>query len=357
MSNTQYKTFQIRIKKGHRLFPYFQQMCHDAKNMYNTTNFYIRQVFTALRQENALQPLQSEVLATLNHYIVKMNDRQHQAYQAKVSREQQKSIEQRREVKLNLFELPSKESPYIDYNFLDSLFKIMEQADYRALPTQSSQAVMKNVFQNWKSFFASLKDYRLHPEKYKAKPRIPNYCRAQEKEIQFTNQDCTLQQGRVLKFPKTSHRLNVGKLGSINGKFKQVRVLPRYGQYVVEIIFECTAEIKAGDKTRYMSIDLGVDNLATIVTTTGSQPVLVKGKRIKAINQYYNKTKAHYMGILRQGKQAKEGQHTSKRLERLHHTRYRRIKDLFHKASYHIVRQAVQQNTGVIIIGKNQGWK
>jgi putative transposase len=74
MSNTQYKTFQIRIKKGHRLFPYFQQMCHDAKNMYNTTNFYIRQVFTALRQENALQPLQSEVLATLNHYIVKMNE-------------------------------------------------------------------------------------------------------------------------------------------------------------------------------------------------------------------------------------------------------------------------------------------
>lgn len=66
---------------------------------------------------------------------------------------------------------------------------------------------------------------------------------------------------------------------------------------------------------------------------------------------------AHYMEILRQGKQAKEGQHTSKWLERLHHTRYRRIKDLFHKASYHIVKQAVQQNTGTIIIGQNQGWK
>ena len=54
-----------------------------------------------------------------------------------------------------------------------------------------------------------------------------------------------------------------------------------------------------------MSIDLGIDNLATIVTNTGRRPVLVKGKNVKSINQYYNKLKAHYLGILRQGKQTK----------------------------------------------------
>jgi putative transposase len=357
MTNTNYKTFQISIKKGHRLFPYFQQMCHDAKNMYNTTNFYIRQVYTALRQEESLQPLQREVLETIDHYIAEMNERQLQAYHSKVCREQQQPIEQRPEVKLTLFELPSKENPYIGYNFLDSLFKVMGQADYRSLPTQSSQGVMKNVFQNWKSFFASLKDYRQHPHKYKAKPRIPNYCRAQEKEIQFTNQDCKIKEGKFLKFPKIKHRLNIGKLGYTEGKFKQVRVIPKYRQYVVEMIFECTVETKVVEKGRYMSIDLGVNNLATIVTTTGSRPVLVKGKQIKAINQSYNKMKAHYMRILRHGKKPIEGQYTSKRLERLHHFRYRRIKDFFHKASFHIVHQAVNQNTGTIIIGQNQGWK
>ena len=104
-----------------------------------------------------------------------------------------------------------------------------------------------------------------------------------------------------------------------------------------------------------MAIDLGINNLATIVTTTGSHPVLVKGKHIKAINQYYNKMKAYFMSILRHGMQPKEGQHTSKRLERLHQIRHRKIKDLFHKASYQIVQLAVEQKIGTIIIGQNRG--
>ncbi|MCD9025544.1 RNA-guided endonuclease InsQ/TnpB family protein [Cohnella silvisoli] len=357
MSDSSYKTFQIWMKKSHCLFPYFEQMCQDAKHLYNTTNYYIRQVFTAFRQDKPLQPLQQEVLDTLHQYIEVMNERQFKAYQSKMAREQLKLADKRQEIHCNPFVLPSEESPYVDYYFLDSLFKVMEQPDYRALPTQSSQWVMKSVLQNWKSFFASIKDYRQHPEKYQGKPSIPSYSRAKEKEIQFTNQDCILKEGKFLKFPKTKQRLNIGKLGNTEGKLKQVRVVPRYGQYVVELIFECPVETKMVDKERYMGIDLGIDNLATIVTTTGSKPVLVKGKHVKAINQYYNKRKAHFMGILRHGKQPREGQHTSKRLERLHQMRHRKIKDLFHKASRHIVQLAVDQNIGTIIIGQNRGWK
>jgi putative transposase len=52
-----YRTFQIWIKPGHRLYPYLEQVCQDAKNLYNTTNFYIRQVFTAFRQNHPLKPI------------------------------------------------------------------------------------------------------------------------------------------------------------------------------------------------------------------------------------------------------------------------------------------------------------
>ena len=48
-----------------------------------------------------------------------------------------------------------------------------------------------------------------------------------------------------------------------------------------------------------MSIDIGIDNLATIITNTGRRPVLVKGKNVKSINQYYNKMKSHFTSILR----------------------------------------------------------
>ncbi|CAG9613127.1 hypothetical protein BACCIP111899_02322 [Bacillus rhizoplanae] len=61
----EYAAYQIWIKKGHKLYAYFMEMCQNAKTLYNTTNFYIRQVYTALRTEKTLQPLQQEVLHTL----------------------------------------------------------------------------------------------------------------------------------------------------------------------------------------------------------------------------------------------------------------------------------------------------
>ncbi|MBG9443474.1 transposase [Cytobacillus firmus] len=354
----QYKTNQILIKKGHRMFNYFEQSSANAKNLFNTTNFYIRQVYTALKSDKELQPLQREVLENIQKHLPKMNDVQLAAYLRKAEKEKSKPKEKRKELKCNLFEGPTKEKPFVDYNFFDALFKSMVQNDYRSLPTQSAQAVMKNVFQNWKSFFSSLKDYKKNPKKYKGRPRIPNYSRANQKEVVFSNQDCVVKEQRFLKFPKTKQRLNIGKLGLTEGKLKQVRVIPRHGQYVVEVIMETQrkSELKA-DNNKYMSIDLGIDNLATIITNTGHRPVLLKGRNIKSINQYYNKKRAHLYGILRKGKGPKEGSFSSNALTHLYQKRQRKVKDLFHKASRNIVNLAVQEDVSTIVIGLNKQWK
>ncbi|PEY99941.1 transposase, partial [Bacillus sp. AFS018417] len=81
------------IKKGHRMYAYFQESCQNAKNMYNTTNFYIRQVYTGLTQEKELQPLQKEVLDIIDQYIEKMNDTQLLAYRKKLAKEKKKPKE------------------------------------------------------------------------------------------------------------------------------------------------------------------------------------------------------------------------------------------------------------------------
>ena len=214
-TKNKYKTHQIWIKKGHRMYGYFQTMTQNAKNMYNTTNFYIRQVYTSLTVEKQLQPLQKEVLNIIHNKLDKMNEVQWIAYQKSMEKQQAKPKEKRKEITCNLFEKPSRENPYVDYHFLDSLFKVMAQKDYRSLPTQSSQGVMKMVFQNWKSFYASLKDYKQNPLKYKGKPRIPKYIRSMEKEVVFTNQDCVIKNNKFLKFPKTKEQLNIGKLGIV----------------------------------------------------------------------------------------------------------------------------------------------
>ena len=89
----------------------------------------------------------------------------------------------------------------LSYGFLDCLFKTIHQDGYKALPPHSAQGIMKAVFQNWGSFFKSLSDYKKHPHKYKKRPRIPGYCRADEKEAVFSNQECVIQEGKYLKFP------------------------------------------------------------------------------------------------------------------------------------------------------------
>ena len=37
--------------------------------------------------------------------------------------------------------------------------------------------------------------------------------------------------------------------------------------------------------------------------------------------------------------------------------RYLKIKDIFHKASFQIIKTALEENTHTIIIGKNKEWK
>ena len=239
-------------------------MCREAKNLHNTTNFYIRQVFTALRQDEPLQPLQQQIMDTLQANIGLMNERQLEAHQKRLRKQLLKPADQRKDSHCRLFELPTKESPYVDYAFLDCLFKVMEQADYRALPAQCSQWVLKGVLANWSSFFSSMKDYRAHPDKYAGRPHIPGYTRVKAKEVMLTNQDCEIKDRKYLKLPMTKQRLNIGKLGCTDGTLKQVRIIPKYGQYVMELVFSvCQAEVADVIKENVLAIDLGIEVILT----------------------------------------------------------------------------------------------
>ena len=69
----------------------------------------------------------------------------------------------------------TEKNKFIGYGLLDALFKVNKQADYFALPGQVNQQIMRVVFQNWKSFFTSLKDYKVNPQKYTGRPKLPKY--------------------------------------------------------------------------------------------------------------------------------------------------------------------------------------
>ena len=115
-------------------------------------------------------------------------------------------------------------------------------------------------------------------------------------------------------------------------------------------------EVKA-KKERCMGIDLGLENMATVLSNTGMPPILFKGGVIKSINQWYNKMRSRYYATLRNGQKNHEGSFHSKRLLGQDKQRYRKVKDFFHKVSYNIVKIAKENEMDTIVIGKNDHWK
>ena len=132
----------------------------------------------------------------------------------------------------------------------------------------------------------------------------------------------------------------------------QVRLVPHATHYTMEVIYERAITPADVDPAWVAGIDLGVNNLAVITANQpGFTPLLVNGRPLKALNQWYNKSRAHYQSLL------PEGQYTSHRLDVLTDKRKRQVDSYLHVASRRIVDHLVQQRIGTLVIGKNDGWK
>lgn len=151
----------------------------------------------------------------------------------------------------------------------------------------------------------------------------------------------------IIKLPKTNLYFKTKHC-----KICQVRVVPKNNYIVLEVIYESSVKELLKDNKRYMSIDLGVNNLATCASNVAGA-FIVNGKPIKSINQYYNRKKA----ILQSELEIKNKKKSSRRIQNLTLKRNNKIKDYFHKASRYIVNHLVNQSINTLIIGKNDGWK
>jgi len=162
----------------------------------------------------------------------------------------------------------------------------------------------------------------------------------------FTNQACKIKNG-YLYFQK---RCDLNLIKTKVDNLCQVRIIPNSNCYVIEIIYR--KEVKENDlkEKNYLSIDLGINNLATLVTNQGQQPLLVNGKIVKSINQYYNKKQALYQSYI-----GDKG--ISNRIKKLNFKRNNKINDYFHKTSRFIINYCIEHNIKNIVIGYNSGWK
>ena len=253
----------------------------------------------------------------------------------------------------------TKTGKWLRYQELDKILKQdVDYPDYKNIPdAQSAQQTLRLLDSNWKAFFNSIKDWSKNKDKYTGRPKLPKYKpKVGRMVFVVTNQRVRLRDD-LLHFPKSFRDFTVKprcvRLNNFK-KINQVRIVPNNQIFCVEIVYSISvADNLLSDNGRYMSIDLGLDNLATVVTNTGLNPVIVNGKGLKSNNQYYNKKNAHYQKVVKQ----MNNKFYTNRLYRLTQKRNFKIEDSLHKISKFIVTSALSNDISIIVIGNNKDWK
>lgn len=243
------------------------------------------------------------------------------------------------------------------YNDMDKLMKntlnLEGECNYKLLKAQCSQQVLRVFDRSIKAYCKSIKDWKKHPEKYRGMPQMPHYRkRGGMFNLYYTNQSCRIKDGYIclskdllVKIPQWEKYCDSIK------SFCQVRMIPNKRNVKVEIVYDKEITKADVDKSKYAAIDLGLDNLATMITERGC--VIYSGKYLKSYNNYFNKTLSYLQSI----KDRQGIKRTTRKIARMYDRRDRYMGDAFHKVSRQIVDTLVREKIGTLVVGYNAGWK
>lgn len=303
---------QHRIKKSKKnnkddkLFKIIDDLCWKSKNLYNYGNYIIRQEF----------------------------------------------IETSKQKEQGLIE----DARWIQYN---ELFQLCKESDcYKCIGSNVGQATLRKLDKNWKSFFAAIKDYSKNPSKYLGRPKLPKYLPKEDGrfELGLDNIKFKIVDGYIyfswtpLKIMNNIFRTKIPN----DSKLVQLRFVPKGNEYIMEVVYQIEVhETKDIESQSIAAIDLGVDNLMTITTNCGVSPIIINGKPLKSINQYYNKK----ISEMRSSLKLRNDSDWSNEMQRFTTKRNNQVDDYIQKSTKMVIDFCRGNNIDTLVCGYNSGWK
>ena len=240
------------------------------------------------------------------------------------------------------------EHRYLNYHEVQK--RMQSHEAYKALPAKVSQQVLMQLHHDWESFFKARAAYEADSSTFLGHPKLPKYKHKAEGRniLVYTIQAISK---RGLKRGLVEPSMLPIKIKTQQKDINQVRIVPKKGFYMMEVVYKKEVRQTAVDQRLYAGIDIGMNNLVALASNKpGFQSVVVNGRPVKSVNQFYNKRKAELQKQL-----GHTG--TTKRMERMTNKRNRRIDHYLHTASKRIIDLLVKEGIGVLCIGKNDAWK
>ena len=258
---------------------------------------------------------------------------------------------------------------YLSYKDNYHLSKLNE--NYKILNSNMAQQIIKEVDFNFKSFFALLK--LKNKGNFTNNVKIPNYKEKNDyyklkiQQIQIDN-DGYLLLPMSISFKKEFGSMKFKVPSNLDfNTIKYVEIVPLFHSkrfeihWVYEIQIDNTNNLL--DETKYLSIDLGINNLMTCITNDGYS-FIVDGKKLKAINQYCNKQNAKLQSIRTTQKNTNPIENgiikypkTTNQLSNLWNYRKNYVNNYLHKACLIPIRYCLEFNIKTIVLGYNKSFQ
>ena len=246
------------------------------------------------------------------------------------------------------------EGEFLKYEKNYTLLK--NSPNYKTLNSNMAQQILKEVDGSFKSFFGLLKLAK--KGKYAFKDcKLPKYLPKDGYTILVIG--FVRLKGNKLIIPfsnsfKKTHKpveITIPPI-LLDKKVKEIRIIPKANARFFEIQYTYKAECiqRNLNQNNALAIDLGINNLATCVTNTGKS-FIIDGRRLKSINQWFNKENARLQSI-------KDKQHfgkkTTNRQKAIARDRNNKVNDYMNKAARKVIDYCIKNNIGTLIVGYNE---
>lgn len=250
------------------------------------------------------------------------------------------------------------EGSYLRYEANYPLMKTSE--NYKRLGANVAQQTMRNADYSFKSFFGLLKlaksgkyeSWRIRLPHYLPKDGLFKLCltQAQIKDGKF----------RVPVSPELRkgypEKVMIGIPEYIRDKkIHQIHIVPKHNGRFFEVVYmfddEEPEQVKL-DSSKFLGIDLGVNNLGTCVTNEG-RSFIIDGKKLKSINQWYNKELARLSSI--KDKQKIKGFTNKQYL--ITRKRNNQVQNYLYCAAKKIIQYCLDNQIGNLVVGYNDGFQ
>ena len=246
------------------------------------------------------------------------------------------------------------EGEFLKYEKNYTLLKT--SSNYKALNSNMAQQILKEVDGSFKSFFGLLKLAKQGRYAFKD-CKLPYYLpkdgyatlvigfvrlNGNKLVLPFSN-----------SFKKTHKTIEIAiPPVLLDKKVKEIRIIPKANArfFEVQYIYKAECIQRNLNTNNALALDLGINNLVTAVSSKGKS-FIIDGRRLKSINQWFNKENARLQSI-------KDKQHfgkkTTNRQKTIARNRNNKVNDYMNKAACKVIDYCIANDIGTLIVGYNE---